>query len=155
MNLQKVKASKKAIARTRGADLSSLLLLTGILTDDLKNFLEMNLPKVKAGKKAKFSLGVGEPKLGSSIFEATSVPVQSNEFVLEFIRGIRLHFQRFVKDLKVSCKRDVRETIFTSCLFGTTGSCALAVGIEGGPLRRCLGIPTVFKEMNLMRGADC
>lgn len=77
------------------------------MTSDLQNFLEMNLPKVKPGKKAKFSLGVGEPKLGSSIFEALSVPVQSNEFVLEFIRGIRLHFQRFVKDLKVRCQTSV------------------------------------------------
>jgi hypothetical protein len=128
------------------------------LTDDLKNFLEMNLPKVKAGKKAKFSLGVGEPKLGSSIFEATSVPVQSNEFVLEFIRGIRLHFQRFVKDLKVSCKRDYREAgkpgreggkrCSRACLLETTGSCARAVGIEGGPLRRCLSIPAVFKDVS-------
>ena len=30
----------------------------GILNDSLKNFLEMELPKVKAGKKPKFTLGV-------------------------------------------------------------------------------------------------
>ncbi|RRT76887.1 hypothetical protein BHE74_00029314 [Ensete ventricosum] len=39
------------------------------------------------GKKAKFSLGVAEPKVGSQIFEVTKIPCQSNEFVLELLRG--------------------------------------------------------------------
>jgi nucleolar protein 56 len=73
----------------------------GILTQDLHNFLELNLPKVKVTKKAKFSVGVAEPKLGSAILEATHIPCQSNDFVQEFLRGIRLHFNRFIKDLKV------------------------------------------------------
>ncbi|XP_050223918.1 nucleolar protein 56-like isoform X2 [Mercurialis annua] len=75
-------------------------LTEGLMTDELRNFLELNLPKVKEGKKAKFSLGVSEPKLGSHIFEVTKIPCQSNEFVLEIIRGVRLHFERFIKDLK-------------------------------------------------------
>ncbi|CAL9136901.1 unnamed protein product [Musa textilis] len=74
----------------------------GLMTDELRNFLEMNLPKVKDGKKAKFSLGVAEPKVGSQIFEVTKIPCQSNEFVLELLRGVRLHFDRFIKDLKPS-----------------------------------------------------
>ncbi|XP_061957106.1 nucleolar protein 56-like isoform X1 [Populus nigra] len=72
----------------------------GIMTDELRNFLELNLPKVKEGKKAKFSLGVAEPKIGSHIFEVTKIPCQSNEFVHELLRGVRLHFERFIKDLK-------------------------------------------------------
>ncbi|KAJ7569811.1 hypothetical protein O6H91_01G095500 [Diphasiastrum complanatum] len=72
----------------------------GVLTNDLQHFLELNLPKVKSGKKAKFSLGIAEPKLGSQIFETLNIPCQSNDFVLEFLRGIRLHFRRFIKDLK-------------------------------------------------------
>ncbi|RWW15636.1 hypothetical protein BHE74_00002283 [Ensete ventricosum] len=52
------------------------------------------------GKKTKFSLGVAEPKVGSHIFEVTKIPCQSNEFVLELLRGVRLHFDRFIKDLK-------------------------------------------------------
>lgn len=72
----------------------------GLMTDELRSFLEINLPKVKEGKKAKFSLGVAEPKLGSHIFEDTKIPCQSNEFVLELLRGVRLHFERFIKDLK-------------------------------------------------------
>jgi hypothetical protein len=76
------------------------------MTDELRNFLELNLPKVKEGKKAKFSLGVAEPKIGSHIFEVTKLPCQSNDFVHELLRGVRLHFERFIKDLKVCISSD-------------------------------------------------
>jgi hypothetical protein len=42
---------------------------TGIMSDDLKAFLEVTLPKVKEGKKSKVMLGVTEPKLGAAILE--------------------------------------------------------------------------------------
>ncbi|PIA51257.1 hypothetical protein AQUCO_01100239v1 [Aquilegia coerulea] len=74
----------------------------GLMTDELRNFLELNLPKIKEGKKAKYSLGVAEPKVGSHINEETKIPCQSNEFVLELLRGVRLHFERFIKELKPS-----------------------------------------------------
>ncbi|CAD6222731.1 unnamed protein product [Miscanthus lutarioriparius] len=74
----------------------------GIMTDELRNFLELNLPKVKEGKKAKYSLGVTEPKVGSHITEATGIPCQSNEFVQELLRGVRLHFDQFIDQLKES-----------------------------------------------------
>lgn len=64
--------------------------------------MEINLPKVKEGKKPKFSLGVIDPKIGSQISEVTKIPCQSNEFVVELIRGVRLHFDKFINDLKVS-----------------------------------------------------
>ncbi|CAA3002947.1 nucleolar 56-like [Olea europaea subsp. europaea] len=72
----------------------------GQMTDELRSFLELTLPKVKEGKKPKFSLGVAEPKLGSHICEVTKIPCQSNEFVLELLRGVRLHFDRFIENLK-------------------------------------------------------
>ncbi|CAH1419108.1 unnamed protein product [Lactuca virosa] len=72
----------------------------GQMTEELRNFLELSLPKVKEGKKPKFSLGVADPKIGSQIHEETKIPCQSNEFVLELIRGIRLHFDRFIDNLK-------------------------------------------------------
>lgn len=85
--------------------------IAGQMTDELQNFLEANLPKVKESKKPKFSLGVAEPKLGSHIFEVTKIPCQSNEFVLELLRGVRLHIDRFIENLKVdSC-------VFFSYLF--------------------------------------
>ncbi|CAN6312751.1 unnamed protein product [Urochloa humidicola] len=74
----------------------------GIMTDELRSFLELNLPKPKEGKKAKYSLGVVEPKVGSHIAEVTGIPCQSNVFVQELLRGVRLHFDRFIKELKES-----------------------------------------------------
>ncbi|KAL6648152.1 hypothetical protein ACP70R_012376 [Stipagrostis hirtigluma subsp. patula] len=74
----------------------------GIMTDELRSFLELNLPKPKEGKKAKYSLGVVEPKVGSHISEVTGIPCQSNEFVQELLRGVRLHFDRFINELKKS-----------------------------------------------------
>uniref|UniRef100_A0A0E0EFM1 Nucleolar protein 56 n=1 Tax=Oryza meridionalis TaxID=40149 RepID=A0A0E0EFM1_9ORYZ len=73
----------------------------GIMTDELRSFLELNLPKVKEGKKAKYSVGVMEPKVGSHISEATGIPCQCNEFVQELLRGVRLHFDHFIDQLKV------------------------------------------------------
>jgi nucleolar protein 56 len=47
-------------------------LVLGICNPTLKNFLELNLPKVKAGKESKVILGVGEDKIGSSIQDAVN-----------------------------------------------------------------------------------
>ncbi|EPS72848.1 hypothetical protein M569_01909, partial [Genlisea aurea] len=72
----------------------------GHMTEELRSFLELNLPKVKELKKSKFSLGVAEPKLGSHIFEVTKIPCQCNELVHEILRGVRLHFHQILKSLK-------------------------------------------------------
>uniref|UniRef100_A0A7S1WZH6 Nucleolar protein 56 n=1 Tax=Tetraselmis chuii TaxID=63592 RepID=A0A7S1WZH6_9CHLO len=70
------------------------------LTEGLSAFLEQNLPQVKPGKKPKFKLGVYEPKLGSAIQEALGIPCESNEVTGEMLRGVRAHFDRFVKGLQ-------------------------------------------------------
>ncbi|CAM9101818.1 unnamed protein product [Ectocarpus fasciculatus] len=66
------------------------------VNDDLKAFLEANLPK---GKKAKHQLGVIEPLLAQSIQENLSIPCKSDDTVRELTRGIRQHFTKFVKPL--------------------------------------------------------
>ncbi|GAB2269706.1 snoRNP complex protein nop56 [Dionaea muscipula] len=73
----------------------------GIMTDELRNVLELNLPKakVKDGQPT-YVLGVADPKIGAHISENTRIPCRSNEFVLELLRGVRFHFDRFIKDLK-------------------------------------------------------
>ena len=57
------------------------------------------MPKVKSSSKAKFKLGVSEAKLGSAIQEETNVPCECNEMAGELLRGVRLHFTTFLKDL--------------------------------------------------------
>jgi nucleolar protein 56 len=71
----------------------------GILGEDLKNFLEMNLPKVKAGKKAKFMLGIQDKNLSQAISDELKAPCNSNETTVEILRGVRFHFSKFVKEL--------------------------------------------------------
>ncbi|KAI9920848.1 hypothetical protein PsorP6_002633 [Peronosclerospora sorghi] len=71
----------------------------GLLSEDLKNFLEMNLPKVKAGGKRKFALGVQDKGLAQTISDELSVPCNTSETTLEIVRGIRMHFSTFVKEL--------------------------------------------------------
>lgn len=72
----------------------------GVASEDLQNFLEQNLPKLKDSKKAKFQLGVADSKLGNSIVETTKIPCVCNDHVGEIIRGIRAHFTKFVKGFK-------------------------------------------------------
>jgi hypothetical protein len=57
-------------------------------------------PQVKGVKKAKFTLGVYEAKLGSAIQEATNIPCACNEYFGELLRGIRGHFTRYIEELK-------------------------------------------------------
>jgi len=66
----------------------------GVVTEDLKLFLETNMPK--GGKKAAV-LGVGDPKLSASINEALGIKCSHIDVVPEVIRGIRLHFAKLVK----------------------------------------------------------
>lgn len=71
----------------------------GLVGDDLKNFLEMNLPAVKAGKKAKFQLGCLDKNIAQGLSDQCNYPCNTNETTSEIARGIRLHFNKFVKQL--------------------------------------------------------
>lgn len=68
------------------------------VTEDLRSFLEANLSKGK--KSSKNPLGVIEPTLATAIQENLDIPCKSDETVREIIRGIRVHFTKFVKPLQ-------------------------------------------------------
>lgn len=55
--------------------------IVGQMTDELQNFLEANLPKVKESKKPKYSLGVAEPKLGSIIMKDMLIFVELINYI--------------------------------------------------------------------------
>lgn len=70
----------------------------GVVHEDLKLFLETNLPK--SGKKdAKVQLGVADPKIASSINEAVGALCTHTGVIPEVLRGIRVHFPNLVKGL--------------------------------------------------------
>jgi nucleolar protein 56 len=75
------------------------------MTDSLKNFLEMNLPKVgkkkKEGKAAPFSLGVIDTGLANAISEGIpGISCRSDDLIREVSRGSRLHLTSLVKGLE-------------------------------------------------------
>ncbi|KAJ3204906.1 snoRNP complex protein nop56 [Entophlyctis luteolus] len=69
----------------------------GIVNDLLKSFLELNLPK---GKKTGVQLGVGEKNLAGQIKSALEYDCVNNETVLELIRGLCLHGDKLLRQLK-------------------------------------------------------
>lgn len=71
----------------------------GILHDDLKLFLDTNLPKSSSKKEAKVQLGVADSKISSALGEALNITCTHVGAVPEIIRGIRAHFSNLVKGL--------------------------------------------------------
>lgn len=59
--------------------------VVGVLHEDLRVFLETNLPK--QSKKSKYMLGVADGKIGAAIVEEMSFPCQQTGVVPEIIRG--------------------------------------------------------------------
>ncbi|XP_018615463.1 nucleolar protein 56 [Scleropages formosus] len=69
----------------------------GVVHEDLKLFLETNLPP--GGKKKKVILGVADAKIGASLQEELGLSCQTGGVVAELLRGVRLHFHSLVKGL--------------------------------------------------------
>lgn len=74
------------------------------MSDYLKSVLELNLPQT-SGKKSKVVLGVSEKNLAGSIKAAfpglECETADTSDIVADVIRGIRLHADKLLKDLKV------------------------------------------------------
>jgi len=78
--------------KTAGDALSNINSVSeGIVSDDLKLFLETNMPKGKA------VLGVSDSKLSASINDALGIKCSHIGVVPEVLRGIRQHFAKLVK----------------------------------------------------------
>ncbi|KAM0480912.1 hypothetical protein ACHAPX_003800 [Trichoderma viride] len=79
------------------------LISEGIVSDQLKSVLELNLPQT-SGKKSKITLGVAEKNLGGAIkaqFPGLSIEtIETSVVVAELIRGIRLHAEKLLKGLQ-------------------------------------------------------
>jgi hypothetical protein len=64
---------------------NSLIFFLGLVHDDLRTFLDTNLPKEK--KRAKMILGVADPRIASTINELFSITCQHTGVVPELLRG--------------------------------------------------------------------
>jgi len=67
----------------------------GQVTPFLGHWLDTCFPKKKG-----VTLGVLDPKIGNAVEETFGLKCKYNEKTRELIRGIRLHFTRFIKQLK-------------------------------------------------------
>ena len=65
----------------------------GIIHDDLREFLEAN---VSAKKRSKTIIGIEDSRLAGVVQEQLGMSCQSTGVVLELLRGVRLHFHKFV-----------------------------------------------------------
>jgi len=74
----------------------------GEVTPCLMNFLDTAVPKKKA------TLGITDPKLGNLIVERLAIKCKTGQLVQELLRGIRIHFDRFVKGMKASDLRQAQ-----------------------------------------------
>jgi nucleolar protein 56 len=66
-----------------------------ILTNDLVEFLKLNIPVKKKSKN--ISLAVIDPKLAQIITDELKIPVQVGEIVTEIARAIRYHLHKYLK----------------------------------------------------------
>jgi len=63
----------------------------------LREFLGAN---VSAKKRAKTTIGIEDSRLAGMVQEEMGISCQSTGIVLELLRGIRLHFHKFVSGAK-------------------------------------------------------
>lgn len=76
---------------------STEAIVEGRLPEDLRNFLEENLPS-KEKKRRKIILGVSEARIGSAITEEFNVTCSFSDVVPEIMRGIRYHYEKLVEE---------------------------------------------------------
>jgi len=72
----------------------------GVLNNYLRNFLEQN---VGTGNH---TLGVSESTLGSAIESTLHIKCERNPSVLELVRGVRLHFETYLKNASDAARTD-------------------------------------------------
>ncbi len=65
----------------------------GEITKTLADWLQMHVP----ANDKNVSLGVVDTKVGNAIGESLFIKCQHNELILELLRGVRLHFVRYLK----------------------------------------------------------
>ncbi|KAJ2159531.1 Nucleolar protein 56 [Coemansia sp. RSA 552] len=69
----------------------------GVCSESLQSFLQLNLPNAGG---AKFVLGVSDRNLAGSIKSEAGVQCSAEELAQELVRGIRLHAEKMIGQLK-------------------------------------------------------
>ena len=72
----------------------------GVVHPFLKDFLELNLPKIS--KKSSLQLGVNDKSLASSIKQELGLDCVSDDSINELVRGIRFHGEKLLRHLSMT-----------------------------------------------------
>lgn len=96
---------------------STTAIIEGRMPDDLKLFLEENLPS-KEKKRRKIILGVSDAKIGAAITEEFNVTCSFSDIVPEILRGIRFHYEKLIegvaKDIMYSAESSLGRSVSRS-----------------------------------------
>lgn len=87
-------------------------VIEGKLPEDLKMFLEENLP-AKEKKRRKVVLGISDSKIGATITEEFGVTCSFTDIVPEIIRGIRAHYEKLI-DMPVATVHSAESSLARS-----------------------------------------
>lgn len=86
------------------------------MNDDLKAFLEMNLPN--SGKKNSILLGVSDKNLAGSVRSGLkNVECDTSEVTQDLLRGVRLHIGKLLKQLQPGDIERAQLGLGHSCVF--------------------------------------
>ena len=77
------------------------MITEGQPSDFLLNFLATSLPEQAANTKGKSGVvvGISEPKLAGFVQQQLGINCMSDDIIREIIRGIRVHFTRFLEKI--------------------------------------------------------
>jgi len=70
------------------------------LTNDVQEFLKLNLPLKKKSSSKAFSLAVLDPKYGKLISETLNIQIQVGDFINDLFRCIKTHLHKYLKGIK-------------------------------------------------------
>lgn len=79
-----------------------------VVHSDLQAFLVENMPKVKKMKSKGQFLGVQTPTMAGAISELTGISCTTSDLVLEVLRGVRLHLEKFIGSLDGGVSKQAR-----------------------------------------------
>lgn len=77
-------------------------IYNGVVTEQLKNFLVLNLPKPLEGGKPSFALGVADPFMVNQIVAKYKIAFacMSGIFYHDVMRGVRMHIDKIIDGMK-------------------------------------------------------
>lgn len=69
------------------------------MTQDVEEFLKLNLPLKKKSSSKSFFVAFADPKYGKLVSEALNIQIQVGDFINELYRCIKTHLHKYLKGM--------------------------------------------------------